>query len=378
MTELLDILLWVGAIIWIFFLLQGMINAILVRDLARIGAVEPAEWPFVSFVVPARNEELDIRKAVTSFCNQDYPAFEVIVVDDRSTDQTPHILAELQTRFSNLTVVQGDDPPKGWLGKPNALETGRRRAKGDWILMVDADAMHSPDLLRRAMAFGLREDAGMVTVRPRHVTGGVLEAVLMSGVNFFFFVATPMFLAGHSRSALFATGSPVFNLIRRDALKACGGFACLKQAVVDDLEIGFRVKRAGYRLAVAFAGALIGHRMYGGAGQTVRGFAKTTFPTIKRAPWLLPAYVVVALVLSFLPYYGFVAGLAAGQINIPAAISLVMMHAVFAGIAWRYREPWYITFLNPLRELGWLWILTRSFVLYYRKDLVWRGRSYPA
>lgn len=378
MIDFLQVLMLAGAVIWTCLLLQGMVNGLLVRDLSRTARVEPGEWPFVSFVVPVRDEERGIRTAVASFCNQDYPAFEVIVVNDRSVDQTPQILAQLQSRFPNLTVVQGEDPPEGWLGKPNALETGLSRAKGDWILMVDADAVHAPDLLRQAMAYGLWEDAGMVVVRPRHVTDGVLEAVLMSGVNFFFFVATPMFLVRYSNSALFATGSPVFNLIRRDALEACGGFAYLKQAVVDDLEIGFRGKRAGHRLAVVFAGGLIGHRMYNGARQTVQGFAKTTFPTIRKAPWLLPLYLAVATVVSFLPYYGFVAGLAAGQTNIPATISLVMMHAVLAGIAWRYREPWYITFLNPLRELGWLWIFTRSLVLYYRKGLVWRGRSYPA
>lgn len=377
MAEILDILLWTGAAAWVLFLFQGIVNGLLVRDLSKVKVVEPSGWPFVSFVVPARNEASGIREAVTSFCNQDYPAFEVIVVDDRSTDRTPQILAELQSQFSNLTVVQGTDPPAGWLGKPNALELGWGRAKGDWILMVDADARHAPDLLRRAMAYGLSDDTGMVVVRPRHVTGGVLEAVLMSGVNFFFFVATPMFLVRHSRSALFATGSPVFNLIRRDALEACGGFACLKQAVVDDLEIGFRVKRAGYRLTVAFAGALIGHRMYRGARQTVQGFAKTTYPTIRKTPWLLPIYLAAAVIVSFLPYYGFVAGLAAGRMNIPATISMVLMHVVFAGIAWRYREPWYIVFLNPLRELGWLWVFTRSMILYFRKGLVWRGRSYP-
>ncbi len=378
MLEYVDILLWIGTGVWILFLLQGILNAVLVRDLARVDADPPGQWPFVSYVVPARNEESGIHQAVSSFCSQDYPAFEVIVVNDRSTDRTQAILDQLKGEYSNLTVVAGTDPPDGWLGKPNALQKGLDAARGDWILMVDADALHAPDVLRRAMAFGLADKAGMVTVRPRHVTDGLIEAVLMSGVNFFFFVATPIFLVRYSRSVLFSTGSPVFNLIRRDALEACGGFACLKQAVVDDLEIGFQIKRAGYRLSVAFAGLLIGHRMYRGARDTVHGFAKTTFPTISKHPWLLPLYFAVASVVSFLPFVGLGMSLIDGHIRVPAIISLALMHIVFAGMAWRYREPWYITFLNPLRELGWLWIFTRSAILYYRKGLVWRGRSYPA
>lgn len=376
MTEVLDILLWTGAGVWALFVIMGVLNALLVPDISRLKVAGPGAWPFVSIVVPARNEESGIRKAVTSFCTQDYPAFEVIVVNDRSTDRTGEILSELQGGYSNLVVVEGTDPPPGWLGKPNALEAGRSRARGDWVLMTDADAVHAPGLLRRAVSYAAGERLGMLVVRPRHVTEGVLEAVLMSGVNFFFFVATPAFLVRHSRSPLFATGSPVFNLIRRDALEACGGFACLKQAVVDDLEIGFQVKRAGYPVGVTFAGESIAHRMYRGARETVRGFGKTTFPTIRRVPWVLPLYFLLAAVVSFLPYYGFIQGLIAGQVHVAAAASLVLMHATFAGIAWRYGEPWYITFLNPLRELGWLWIFTRSFFLYRRDGLVWRGRSY--
>lgn len=378
MTEVLEILLWVSAAAWIVLFVQGVINRILVRNLSRIDAPEPESWPLVSYVVPARNEERGIERAVTSFCNQDYPNFEVVVVDDRSTDSTPHILDELQAKYDNLTVVQGQEPPPGWLGKPNALETGRKQAKGEWILMVDADAVHAPDLLRRGMAYALKEEAGMLVVRPRHLTESVMEAVLMSSINFFFFVATPLFLVRYSRSRRFATGSPVFNLIRTEAMEKCRAFACIKDAVVDDLAIGFCVKGAGYRMATAFAGSLIGHRMYRGAAETVRGFAKTTYPPIRNLPWLLPLYVVVATVVSFLPYYGFVAGLVVGEPSLPATISLALMHVVFAGLAWQYQERWYITFLNPIRELGWLWIFIRSFFLYQRKGLVWRGRSYPA
>lgn len=378
MVQALNILLWAGAIIWLILLIQGVLNAILVPDLGNARAPEPTRWPLVSYLVPARNEEAGIRRALSSFCKQDYPAFEVVVVNDRSTDRTGPILDELRREFANLTVVDGVDPPTGWLGKPNALQEGLRHARGEWILMTDADAIHAPDSLRRAIAYGVADQAGMVIVRPRHVNGGVMEAILMSGVNFFFFVATPMFLVRYSQSPLFATGSPVFNLIRRDALAACGDFACLRQAVVDDLEIGFCIKRAGHRLLVAFAGDRIDHRMYQGARETIKGFGKTTYPTIRHAPWLLPMYFVMGSTLSLLPYCGLVFGLLNGYVHLPAAISLVLMHLIFAGIAWRYREPWYITFCNPLRELGWLWIFTRSFVVYCRKGLVWRGRSYPA
>lgn len=382
MIDICVMLLWIAAAAWGLFLLQAALNAVFVPVLSRVPAPAPARWPRVSYVVPARNEERGIRAAVTSFCTQDYPDLQVVVINDRSTDTTGDILAELQQQFDNLTVVEGVDPPEGWLGKPNALERGRAVADGAWILMADADSLHAPDTLRRAMADVLQHGAGMMVVRPRHVSESFLEAVLMSGVNFFFFIATPAFFVPLTRSSLFAAGSPVFNLMRRDALEAVGGFACLKQAVVDDLEIGFRIKQAGWRQRVTFAGSLINHRMYGGAWETVKGFAKTTYPTIRKAPYLLPVYIVIGLLLSVFPYAA--AGLAClggGAFAgwwVPSLIALGLMHVVLAFMAFRYGEPWYVALTNPLREIGWLYIFTRSFILYYRKGLQWRGRTYPA
>jgi cellulose synthase/poly-beta-1,6-N-acetylglucosamine synthase-like glycosyltransferase len=374
----MDILLWVGAGVWMVLLVQGIINWIVVRDISKLELPEPQEWPLVSFVVPARNEEWHIRDAVTRFCEQDYPNYEVIVVDDRSTDATPEILAELQEKYAHLKVVQGKEPPPGWLGKPNALEVGRAHATGEWVLMVDADARYERDVLRRGVAYALNCDAGMAVLRPRVSSGGVLEAILMSSVNFFFFVATPLFLVNVSRSKLFATGSPVFNLIRRDALEAVGGFVCLKQEVVDDVAIGYKVRSAGFKLVTAYSGPLIKLHMYDGAMETVRGFAKTTYPTIRKAPYLLPLMFAIGGIINFLPYYGLIASLLAGAISVPAVISLVLMHVVFAGIAIHFAEPWYIGIANPLRELGWWWIFARSLVIYYRKGVVWRDRSYAS
>lgn len=378
MAGWLEILLWIGAGLWGLLLVQGALNGLLIPNVSKGTYPSPPAWPFVSFVVPARNEEWHLREAVTSFCTQDYPDYEVIVVNDRSTDGTGQILTELQADFARLQVLQGTEPPPGWLGKPNALELARAQARGEWILMVDADSRYAPDTLRRGLAFALQHDAAIATLRPRSESGGVLEAVLMSSVNFFFFVLTPLFLVNLTRSKLFATGSPVFNLIRRDAVDAVGGFACLKQAVVDDLTIGHCVKAAGFRQVVGDAGPLIKLRMYRSAAETVRGFTKTTFPTIRNQPYLLPLILLVGGILNLLPYVGFLVSLRAGIISVPATLSLALMHLVFAALAIRFREPWYVVFLNPVRELGWWWIFLRSTVIYYRKGVVWRDRQYAS
>ena len=373
---MMNLFLWLGAIIWILLFMQLIANRALARDLSKTKLKTVENPPFVSIIVPARNEERSIREAVASFCTQDYPLFEVLVVDDRSTDATPQILAELLTRFSNLKVIEGRDPPPGWLGQPNALEIGRREAKGQWLLFVDADVVYAPDLLSRTIAYVVREEADMLFLAPNFITKGVMEAVLMSTIYLVAAAAFPLYLATHSKSKRFAGGGGVFNLVHRDALNVCGAFESIKDAVVDDVALGYKVKAAGCRLAGAMAGSLIRIRMYHSASETVEGFTKNIYPLARQLPWLLPIPFMGGLLLTILPYYAFFDGLLAGFISVPAATSLIFMHMVFGCVSFFFEQPWYIAFLNPLREIGWWWIMLRSLVVYHRKGIVWRGRSY--
>jgi hypothetical protein len=374
--DLLDILLWIGAGFWLICLAQFFLNRLLVPEISRLSLPLQADPPFVSIVVPARNEEKGIETAVTSFCRQDYPAFEVIVVDDCSTDATPRILADLQSRYPRLRVIRGTEPPAGWLGKPHALEQGRREAKGDWLLFVDADVVYASGLLGRAVAHVLDRNAAMLFLMPRIVTEGFSEAVLMSTLCMGGAAVFPWHLVNTTKSRFFAAGGGVFNLVRRDALEACRAFASLKDAVVDDIGLGFKVRGAGFPTAVATAIPLIGIRQYPGAAATIEGYTKNLYPAIKRFPWLFPVPILFGAVVSLLPYYGFAAALVSGTVSVPASVSLLGMHAVLAAVAVRFRQPWYVMFTNPLRELGWWWIYLRSFFQYHRKGIVWRGRRY--
>jgi chlorobactene glucosyltransferase len=374
--HVLDILLWVGAGFWLLCLVQFILNTLLVPEISRLSLPMPADPPFVSIVVPARNEEEGIENGVTSFCRQDYPTFEVIVVDDCSTDATPRILADLCSRFPMLKVVRGTEPPEGWLGKPHAMEEGRREAKGDFVLFADADVVYAPDVLRRAMAYVLRRNAAMLFLMPKIVTKGFFEAVLMSTLCMGGGAVIPWFLVNITRSRFFGAGGGVFNLVRRDALEASGAFASLRDAVVDDIGLGFKVRRTGFPTAVAAAIPLVSIRQYPGAAATIEGYTKNIYPGLRRFPWLFPVPILFGAVVSLLPYYGFALALAGGGVSAPASLALLAMHAVLAAVALRFRQPWFIIFTNPLRELGWWWIYLRSFLRYHRKGVVWRGRTF--
>jgi cellulose synthase/poly-beta-1,6-N-acetylglucosamine synthase-like glycosyltransferase len=373
---MMQLLYWVGAVLWILLFLQVCINLYLSSNLSKLRSPEAKEWPSVSIIVPARDEAASIREAVTSFCCQEYPDFEVIVIDDKSVDQTPEILNELSEKYENLIHISGKELPEGWLGKPHALEQGREVARGDWLLFVDADVVYGPSLLKRSVAYVLKEEADMLFVVPNFTTGGPLEAALISSLYFVGAAVVPLFLVSRTRFKWACAGGGVFNMVRRDALEAAGAFESLRDAVVDDIGLGCRVKAAGYKLTGAAAGDLIKIRMYEGGLETIRGFSKNTFPGFRTMPWLLLIPFIMGPIISFLPYVGVVSGYQEGKIIIPAAISLLLMHAVFAILAGFFRQPWYLTFLNPLREAGWMWILIRSMFLYYYRGVEWRGRVY--
>lgn len=376
--QVLEILLWISAGLWGVGLVNGVINRSLSWDLSRRVPPEPDRWPFISIVVPARNEERGIRDAVTSFCEQDYPSFEVIVVDDGSTDQTPRILEELKAKYSNLKVLKGAGPPEGWLGKPNALETGRREAKGEWMLFVDADVVYGSGLLRRAVSYVLMRDAGMLFVGPNLITGGFLEPIIMSTLYIVAAAMVPMFLVTRTRFKRFAVGGGVFNMVRRDALEASGAFESLKNAVVDDVGLGFKVKGAGHRLAAAMGGALIRIRMYYGARECIEGFSKNVYPTLRKLPYLFPVPFMLGALVSILPYVGLGISLAQGAVSTAAITALALMHVVSLGIVVFFRQPWFTMFFNPLRELIWWYIIFRSFFVFRRKGVAWRGRNYES
>ena len=122
------------------------------EDLARLEAPAPAAWPRVSVVIPARNEALGIARALESRLADGYPDLEIVVVDDRSDDNTPRIIADFAARDPRPKAVRVDELPHGWLGEVNALAVGAREATGDWMLFSDADVEVAPRMLSRAVA----------------------------------------------------------------------------------------------------------------------------------------------------------------------------------------------------------------------------------
>ena len=212
--------------------------------------------PFVSVVVPARDEERSIEEATRSKCRLDDPAFEVVVVDDRSSDGTRDILRRLEAEFpGTLRVVDGVEPPPDWLGKPHALDAGARAARatrpGDWLVFSDADVVFEPDLLARALAHAEKHRLDFLSLLPQMEAHGFGERLMVPTIPAAAFCYLPGWLMNVPSARAFGGGGGVFNLIRRDLFDRIGGHEALKASVVDDIQLGRNARKGGGRTAIA-------------------------------------------------------------------------------------------------------------------------------
>ena len=354
------------------------------RALPRLPGNAPAAPPLpsVSILVPARDEERGIEAGVGSLLSQIYPDYEVIVVDDGSTDATAAILARLAAESSRLRVLRGEEPPEGWLGKPHALWQAARAARGELLLFVDADVRYDPRTLSEAVAFLRSRPADFLALLPRLEARGFWENVLMSylAVTIFF---GPAWLLLSPKSRGIAAGGGAGNLLWRGVYDAVGGHAALRDSVVDDVRLATTVKAAGFATAVARAEHRVAVRMYRGFREVWDGFTKNiAYGFHGVLGWFLMSTTLVTFLAMTAPWAALLASLAGAPVqrDVPlaaaAAGGYVLARAVLAA---SLGDPLWISLTNPVMAVVWTGLVLRSlYRRFVRRRLVWRGRVFDA
>lgn len=271
----------------------------------------PAGGPLVSMIVPARNEEKNIRRCVEALLAQDYPAFEVLVLDDRSTDSTPAILTKLSTRESRLVILMGTELPVGWAGKPHALYQAAKVATGDWLLFVDADTFLAPNALSASLASAHRTGADLYTVMTEQIMGTFWEKTVLPLVMTALSVGfSPKKVNDPKTRDAIANGQ--YILIKRTVYDAIGGHEKLHDQIVEDKAISEQVKWNGYRLIVADGRGVAKTRMYRDFPSLWEGWTKNIYLGLSDRPGLMALGVfgaflalMAALFMPVWPLFGF-------------------------------------------------------------------------
>ena len=335
--------------------------------------------PRVSIIVPARYEEEDIELSLTRLLELDYDNYEVIAVNDRSTDRTGEIMERVAGNpvltSGRLRVIHHRELPAGWLGKTHAMWTATNQATGDWLLFTDADVLFKPDSVRRALAYAEAEKADHVVLFPRMIMKQPGEYMMIAFFHtMFVFGHRPWKVADPKSQDHMGVGA--FNLIRQSVYEAVGTYKALRMEVVDDMKLGKVVKNAGYAQRNVFGGDLISIRWANGAMGVVNNLTKNFF-AILSFQW--PRTLISAFALAFLnlmPFLG--VWLAQGWARLPYVVALGSMFSIYLGISLRSGVPAYYFLLHPVSTALFIYTLLRSmFHALWNDGIIWRGTRYP-
>jgi glycosyltransferase involved in cell wall biosynthesis len=385
------------ALAWFSRIVDAAIGMPSVADVSRPewnrNPVLPAGNPRVSIIVPARNEEDTIALGLKTLLALDYDNYEVIAVNDRSTDRTGEIMdriresshpsqatkggppeSEKKTGHPQLRVIHHRELPPGWLGKTHAMWTAANEASGDWLLFTDADVLFKPDSLRRALAYAETEPADHVVLFPWMIMKTPGERMMIAFFQtMFIFGHRPWKVADPSTDDHMGVGA--FNLIRHRVYDAVGTYAALRMEVLDDMKLGKLVKNAGFAQRNVFGADLISIHWAHGAMGVVNNLTKNFFAILSYQWWrtLLSAFALAFLNLG--PFLGL--WLAQGWARVPYAIALASMFAVYVGMSWLSPVPPYYFFLHPVSTSLFVYTLLRSmFLTLWNNGIVWRGTKY--
>ena len=341
--------------------------------------------PQISVVIPARNEGRNIRRCIQGLRDQTYSNFELIVVDDRSMDETPHILAELEGVDSRLQVIHGSELPPGWAGKPHALVQGAALAHGEWLCFMDADTFADPELLWSTYGLAVLYHADMFSILTEQILGSFWERAILPLVFLglaFGFPAEDV----NDPTKPDAISNGQFILIKRTVYDQIGGHTAVKDRIDEDKALAGIVKHAGYHLVLADGRQVASTRMYTSLAEMWEGWTKNIYLGLLDKLWLLLFGAILGLLVAIvLPLWlvGGLAWLASGG----GATAIIV--AGEAGLLWgyllwkrllacRYFDiPGWYAFTFPLGAFIFtLMMLASAFNVISGRGVIWKGRHY--
>jgi glycosyltransferase involved in cell wall biosynthesis len=364
-----------STVVGVSLFLKGVGRLKVLRKLA-FSEGEPLErLPFVSVVVAARNEERHIAAAIQSLLEIEYEPWELLVIDDRSTDKTPEILADLRRLDPRLRVQRIEMLPEGWLGKNHALDVGIRQSKGEFVLLTDADIFFEKTALKRAVSHMTSQGLDHLAIAPDLNMPGPLLRSFTVMFYIFFFIFTQAWKASDPKSRA-SIGIGAFGLFRRQALMDVGGLTKIPLRPDDDLMLGRLIKRHGFKQSILDGAGMISVPWYSSTSELITGLEKNSFAALNYRPELVLGSIVFQFLMIVWPFLAllFTHG-NTWWINLITVVLLVGMPS-YLGIKLRY--GWYSGLYFPVCTVLFGYIQLRAMLLcYWIGGIRWRDTFYP-
>lgn len=372
---LYDVIISICLVLFTFNLILNLRNLKVPKNI-RI----PQPAPMVSVLVPARNEEDNIRNCLTSLQNQDYSNFEVVVLDDNSTDGTASIVREFVKNDSRFHLLTAEPLPEGWVGKSYACYRLAKNANGTWLLFTDADTIHSPVMISSVLTLSLENQPTLLSGFPQQKAGSFIEKITIPVFYFILMTWMPLWWMQRSKKLRPSMANGQFLLFKREDYWKIGGHEAVKSRILEDVWLGAEVYRKGGRVLAVDLSPVVACRMYKDFGSMWQGFAKSIYGVTRSALILL-----ILEIFGYMLFLGPIYALCDKFINQAylepcfVLIATQVLIIIFMRLLMRYRfkESIYATILHPL---GLLFFMGNGIYVIYRrvfgKGIEWKERHY--
>ncbi len=345
---LYHIIIAIGLTSFIFNLILNLRS--LKRPLADSEIVVPA--PSVSILIPARDEEANIEACLRSLQKQGYPDFEILVLDDNSSDSTPEIVGRMAAGDERIKLINGEALPQGWAGKPFACYQLAQAAKGDWLLFVDADTTHASHMLRSVLALALKLKPSLLSGFPRQLANSLPQKIAIPVLYFVILSWLPLWWLQRSNQPRPSLAIGQFLLFPREEYWRIGGHKAVSDRILEDVWLGIEVHRHGGRHLAIDLSPVVSTNMYHDLGSMWEGFIKWIYSVAVLSPLALVALIAAGYFFFLAPFYWLWNDLFAVAAATPWRNIIIFQVAAIYFLRWRidnhFDEPFISTLLHPL------------------------------
>lgn len=366
-----------GSLYWLFqlYLILRVIRSVpLVENLTYD---KRPQWPKISIIIPACNEAKSIESAIQTRLNDDYPSFEILLIDDRSIDGTTEIIDNIAARDKRVKVIHIKELPEGWLGKLYAMHRGVQEASGDWFLFSDADVHVRMTTLKRVIAYSESRQLDHLAVFPEMYPTNFLLDVVLSMFIRMLCMWTRVWAVEDEQSDAFV-GSGSFNLVRRTAFEKTKGFEWLKLEVCDDVALGQMLKKSGARSSLINGRKYVGVNFYSSLREMAIGSERAVFTVFGNFSAVrLFVGSLISFALEMAPFFALIFG-GTPYIRILGAVLIVIVSVISISVnIWMNRAILPGLFLPIGATIMTFYSIRAGILGAKRGGIIWRGTFYP-
>jgi Glycosyltransferases, probably involved in cell wall biogenesis len=365
-----------------FILINFIINMIFFKNIKNYKL--PASFkdtpPLISILIPARNEESNINKLLVSLIKQDYKNLEILVLDDNSIDSTAAVVKRMALKDPRIKLIDGAKLEGGWLGKSWACHQLAYQASGQYFIFTDADTLHFPDTVSKALATLAQNNLDGLSAYPRQIMVTFTERMLVSFIGMGLFTMLPLVLVKKTKGKFFSTGIGQFFMFKKEAYFKSGGHESVKAEILEDIHLSKRIKAAGFSYMVFDGSSNVFCRMYKGFRETVSGFSKFIFAAFDYNGFMEAIAISFYSILFLVPFILLPISLIFEWSKILVILNIIQILLVFTIkiiISIRFKERILDIFLTPVSLCFIIGIAVNSYIqARFREGVYWKGRIY--